>query len=81
MYDLSMLALADCAETNNSDNVLFTSEGNLSIQVKCVNMKETCSVINYLPLVIENRSGPQQQLPLTDINTGDGVFAYTLLAL
>lgn len=39
------------------------------------------SVINYLPLVIENRSGPQQQLPLMDINTGDGVFAYTLLAL
>lgn len=39
------------------------------------------SVINYLPLVIENRSGPQQQLPVTDINTGDGVFAYTLLAL
>lgn len=77
-----MLALADCADTNNSDNVLFTSEGNLSFQVKCVNMmKETRSVINYLPLVIENRSGPQQQLPLTDINTGDGVFAYTLLAL
>lgn len=77
-----MLALADCAETNNSDNVLFTSEGNLSFQVKCVNMmKETRSVINYLPLVIENRSGPQQQLPLTDINTGDGVFAHPLLAL
>lgn len=38
-------------------------------------------MINYLPLVIENRSGPQQQLPLMDINTGDAVFAHPLLAL
>ena len=39
-------------------------------------MKETRSVINYLPLVVENRSEAQQQRPLTDINTGDGIFAH-----